>query len=128
MNIQDKCYEVTKSKGFRLTDYAIQTILIATEVEEALQTINIKVAASKKLHKQIKRFRKAMIEIEEARYKEYPSDVSQIKDKDNYIEELTDIIIRVLSIMGSMGVNAEEQIEKKLIKNMSRPKRHNKCF
>lgn len=128
MNIQDKCYEVTKSKGFRLTDYAIQTILIATEVEEALQAINIKVAASKKLHKQIKRFRKAMIEIEEARYKEYPSDVSQIKDKDNYIEELTDIIIRVLSIMGSMGVNAEEQIEKKLIKNMSRPKRHNKCF
>ena len=128
MNIQDKCYEVTKSKGFRLTDYAIQTILIATEVEEALQAINIKVAASKKLHKQIKRFRKAMIEIEEARYKEYPGDVSQIKDKDNYVEELTDIIIRVLSIMGSMGVNAEEQIEKKLIKNMSRPKRHNKCF
>ncbi len=49
-------------------------------------------------------------------------------DMENFKEELADIFIRLGDLCGSLGINIEEQIIKKMDKNKKRPYRHGKDF
>ena len=45
-------------------------------------------------------------------------------DKGNFSEELADIVIRVLDCAGGLGIDLDDEIEKKLEKNRARSFRH----
>lgn len=49
-------------------------------------------------------------------------------DLDNFREELADIFIRLGDLCGSLNINIEEEIIKKMEKNKERPYRHGKDF
>lgn len=48
------------------------------------------------------------------------------EDRENFEEEIADTFIRLLDISGSVGINVEEQISKKMAVNKKRPFRHGK--
>ncbi len=49
-------------------------------------------------------------------------------DLENFREELADIFIRLGDLCGSLNINIEEEIIKKMKKNKERPYRHGKDF
>lgn len=49
-------------------------------------------------------------------------------DIENFKEELADIFIRLGDLCGSLDINIEEEIIKKMEKNKARPYRHGKDF
>ena len=49
-------------------------------------------------------------------------------DIENFMEELADIFIRLGDLCGSLGINIEDEIIKKMEKNKARPYRHGKDF
>ena len=48
------------------------------------------------------------------------------RDRENFEEEIADTFIRLLDICGTMGIDPEEGIERKMNTNESRPYRHGK--
>ena len=50
----------------------------------------------------------------------------RINDRKNFNEEIADTYIRMCDICGSIGIDIEDEITKKMEKNKSRPYRHNK--
>ena len=49
-------------------------------------------------------------------------------DKDNFKEELADIVIRTADLAGGLGIDLEAEIIKKMEKNKKRPYKHGKKF
>jgi NTP pyrophosphatase (non-canonical NTP hydrolase) len=49
-------------------------------------------------------------------------------DRENFKEELADIVIRVFDLCGGLGIDLECEIEKKMEKNRNRPFKHGKEF
>ncbi|MBZ4662791.1 MAG: MazG nucleotide pyrophosphohydrolase domain protein [Caloramator sp.] len=49
-------------------------------------------------------------------------------DKENFKEELADIVIRVFDLCGGLSIDLEHEIEKKMEKNKQRPYKHGKEF
>jgi len=47
-------------------------------------------------------------------------------DDANFAEEIADAMIRLLDITGTMGIDIEREINKKMEKNVERPVRHGK--
>jgi len=47
-------------------------------------------------------------------------------DKKNFNEEIADTFIRLFDICGSIGINIEDEIEKKMEVNKQRPFKHGK--
>jgi len=47
-------------------------------------------------------------------------------DKENFIEEIADVFIRLLDICGSMNIDISDAIYEKMCKNEKRPIRHGK--
>lgn len=50
------------------------------------------------------------------------------EDKDNFNEELADVVIRALDLAGGLGIDLEKEIVKKIEINKTRPYKHNKKF
>lgn len=50
----------------------------------------------------------------------------RVQDQANFREELADSFIRLLDLCGGMGIDIEEEIEKKSNKNKNRPYKHGK--
>ncbi len=50
------------------------------------------------------------------------------EDYVNYHEELADVVIRLGDHCGAMGIDLEDEVKKKLGKNSTRPRLHNKKF
>jgi NTP pyrophosphatase (non-canonical NTP hydrolase) len=48
------------------------------------------------------------------------------KDIENFKEEIADTFIRLFDICGSLGIPIEDEINKKMKINWTRPKKHNK--
>jgi len=48
------------------------------------------------------------------------------QDDANFKEELADTFIRLLDLCGGLGIDIEEEIEKKSLKNKNRPYKHGK--
>lgn len=49
-------------------------------------------------------------------------------DKENFKEELADVVIRVCDLAGGLNIDLQEEIINKVIKNISRPYKHGKEF
>ena len=47
---------------------------------------------------------------------------------DNVVEELADVVIRIADMCGTLGFNLQAAIEKKMLKNESRPYKHGKSY
>ncbi len=50
----------------------------------------------------------------------------RIKDTANFKEEIADAFIRLFDLCGGLGIDIEEEIVRKSIKNKSRPYKHGK--
>ena len=50
----------------------------------------------------------------------------RVQDKANFNEELADTFIRLLDLCGGLKIDIEEEINKKYLKNKSRPYKHGK--
>jgi len=50
----------------------------------------------------------------------------RIQNDDNFREEIADTFIRLLDLCGGLGIDIEEEIEKKARKNKNRPYKHGK--
>ena len=48
------------------------------------------------------------------------------QDDDNFREEIADTFIRLLDLCGGLGIDIEEEINKKSQKNKNRPYKHGK--
>ena len=48
------------------------------------------------------------------------------QDEANFREELADTFIRLFDLCGGLGIDIEEEIEKKSLKNKNRPYKHGK--
>lgn len=55
-------------------------------------------------------------------------DALRKRDKDNFKEEIADTVLRICDLCGGLDINLEEEIKKKMEKNIDRPYLHNKAF
>ena len=51
-----------------------------------------------------------------------------VNGSDNFREELADATIRILDICGTVGIDLEEEIRKKMQVNEERPNKHGRYF
>lgn len=49
-------------------------------------------------------------------------------NRENFKEELADVCIRVFDLCGGLDIDLENEIIKKMAKNLDRPYKHNKLF
>ncbi|MCC5422477.1 MazG nucleotide pyrophosphohydrolase domain-containing protein [Clostridium botulinum] len=49
-------------------------------------------------------------------------------DRENFKEELADIVIRVADLAGGLDIDLEKEIKNKMDKNKNRPYKHGKAF
>ncbi len=127
----DRCAEITRSKGFDTSQHATQVALIATEVAEALHEIRPRDGMDTRMLWLIAKICTVCDEIEEHRREvsDY-RDASEVKDPARLLEELADVVIRVLSYVGGNGCKAGflRSLSDKLEKNAARPQKHGKGF
>lgn len=128
-DIINECGRITESKGFDTSQHLTQTMLIATEVAEAVAETK---GASSPLMQRLKtRLLLWAEELEEARAKGLVNeDLTLIDDMAAYLEEHADIVIRVFSYIGANGWTDEfvHAIESKMERNRNRPMKHGKGF
>lgn len=55
-------------------------------------------------------------------------EADRIDDWDNFKEELADICIRTFSLCGHLGIDLEDEIIKKMLKNSTCPPMHNRRY
>jgi len=128
----DICTEITRSKGFKPEDtLALQITLIMTECAEALKELIVDIEDAE-THNLILDIAELLDKFEEMRKEKETKDYSEIivNRKNNFLEELADIQIRVNSLVGSLGLGEEyEQIKaEKIQRNKERPKLHGKKY
>jgi hypothetical protein len=122
------CGGITKEHGFDVSQYATQVLLIATEVDEALEHVG------PSGNKNIGAFR-ADLRIRTRDFEDYRngtkvdhSDNSRITNQQEFLEELSDICIRVFSFVGGNDFTDEflATFAAKVKKNADRPHKHGK--
>ena len=127
----DRCWRVTESKGFRPQEQiGLQLMLIASEVAEAMQETSVEISDSN-LESHTVIFQDILEEFESKRKQVgYIQDNTKIINRDNLLEELADVCIRVFSFVGAMELSQEfiEGLNKKIEKNKKRPVLHGKGF
>jgi len=55
-------------------------------------------------------------------------EADRLGDKDNFKEEIADTFIRLFDLCGYLDIDIENEINKKMIKNIKRPKLHRKRY
>jgi len=55
-------------------------------------------------------------------------EADRIGDRENFAEELADVIIRVADLCGGLGIDIEKAVEQKMCKNEGRPRLHGKRY
>lgn len=126
-NLVRECHKTSKSKGFQLNDHIKQLLLIATEVDEALDEVTAEMEHI--LLRSVRtKFQNLMKEFESIRKKEYLFEDSKIVDPFHLAEELADICIRVFSYAGANNIDLTYAIQDKIRKNKERPEKHGKAF
>ena len=122
-----ECAEITRSKGFDVTQHATHIMLIATECAEALECVDGTCSSNS--------FRAELLEwarlLEHYRkITPYYTDASVVGGKMHLLEELADVQIRLASYVGGNGWTAEflAALSAKVEKNRHRPHKHGKGF
>ena len=124
--LQNRAYTITKGRGFDLSSNVVQLLLIGTEIQEAIECFDVNVPNL--LRPILIKFSASMNNLEELRKTIKLSDASKLKVNNNLPEELADIVIRVMTYAGSRGIDLQDEIEKKLRVNETRPHLHGKKF
>lgn len=137
-DLVDRNFKITDSKGFfeSPSGYATQTLLIATEIFEALKELNIRV--DRELRPIMVEFFTSMqaleiIRKENARLEDDNSDIKEGR-KENLLEELADIVIRVFSLAGYLqdaepvSKTFSDILLEKMEVNLNREYKHGKQF
>lgn len=123
------CADITRSKGFDVTQHATQIALMATEVAEALECVSE--TGNRHTDRTIRMLRTVCDDFEayRKRAKDY-TDKSQILDQQHLLEELTDKCIRIFSYVGGNGMTEQfvGTMQAKIEKNRTRPHKHGKGF
>jgi len=125
------CGEITKSKGFDTTQHVKQLLLIASEVQEAMEEIEIEIEGTHgKLIDIIASFEYDMQSFEYNRKKHNLPENSKIVNHEHLMEELSDILIRVFSYAYQFdnGKPLIKALNKKIAVNKERPHLHGKQF
>jgi NTP pyrophosphatase (non-canonical NTP hydrolase) len=111
-DLAKEIYETSKSKGFwsidQVSEFSIVPIklaLIGDEVSEALR-------------------------VHRDEYVDSPQEMNNMTmdQEQDFVEELADIVIRVLDLAGGLGLDIEQSIDAKVKKNKDRPYRHGKRY
>lgn len=134
-DIIQTCADITRNKGFDVTQHATQIALIATEVVEALECLRVPTEEKTRGEMMVERTVKglsATCHAFEVYRKNAPihCDTSTIGDQHELLEELADICIRVFSYVGGNGWKDEftQALTDKIQKNAGRPHKHGKGF
>lgn len=135
VNIIEECAATTKSKGFSTDQHATQIVLIATEVAEALECIELEQFPTSTAEAATNIFVRSLI-WESSRYESIRkatlshNDPSIVADQKHLNEELADICIRVFSYVGGNGQTKQfiDALIAKMEKNRNRPHKHGKGF
>jgi NTP pyrophosphatase (non-canonical NTP hydrolase) len=139
MTINDyckQCSEIAVSKGFDLKQMPEQLLLIASEVGEALENLEIDYDQNDRLriktNTHVMDFVVSMAIFENRRegnfYEELIREPFKLKQPNNLPEELADIAIRLFSFCGGNGIDLQKAIDDKIEKNMAREYLHGKRF
>lgn len=129
--LYETCGKITSSKGFQLEAHATQICLIATEVAEALEHINISSCGY-----ETKMFIETLRTISNV-YEKYRKDEtishednSNLENLNEFLEEMADIQIRIASYISGNNFydKFEEILKTKIEKNKNRPYLHGKKF
>jgi len=147
-----ECWEITKSKGFDVSMMPEQIMLIASECAEALAAMRIDEVpapeASESMLRVVDEFRRVMATLEAIRRHKCkvtklmftlssPHADPRLADRDtaelarqNFLEELADIQIRLASFVEGNGLTDEflAALRAKMEKNKTRPHKHGKSF
>ena len=127
--IQEKCHATASGKGFNLNEHVKQLLLIGSEVQEAIESIEVnRDCTDPELLFVHDSFRNIMDILEHTRRYRTLDECSMIKDKANHAEELADTIIRVLSYAHELGYDMQDEVERKARINETRPRLHGKEF
>lgn len=125
--LMEQAYGVVNDKGFDFKQHALQELLTASEVAEALENIDIR-DSSPEIFQVYQTFMQLMYELEVLR-KEMPlTDNSKITNKRMYAEEKADQVIRIMTKCYADGIDLQREIQIKLEKNKQRPYLHGKKF
>ncbi len=134
--IQD-CAEVTKSKGFKVDLHATQIALMATEVAEALEHVEMWSSGEERVDSVTRQFIAELVTASEKfeHYRKSPLaiehvDESKIKSIYHLEEELADLCIRVFSYVGGNDRSMQflASLRAKIEKNKGRAALHGKRF
>lgn len=129
--LYETCGEITSSKGFQTNQHATQICLIATEVAEALEHINI-TSCGYETKMFIETLRTLSDVYEKYRKDEAISheDNSSLENLNEFLEEMADIQIRIASYISGNNFydEFEEILKAKIEKNKNRPYLHGKKF
>lgn len=124
--IMEICYATTKANGFDLKGYIKQMLFILTEVGEALEELKIDDINT---NSQLISFNNKAImlarEIEQARKETFLEENTQIANKEHFVEEIVDIIIRCFSLLTHLEADTK-YILKKMFINTQREYLHGK--
>jgi hypothetical protein len=128
------CAEITKSKGFKVSEFATQMLLIASECAEAMECLGISQGA-KPESVEFEWIKKEFMSLMR-RFENYRStatdhvDNSYVHNLEGYIEEVADIQIRVCSHIGGNFLTDQftKGLKAKMEKNRKRPHKHGKGF
>ena len=121
--------EITKSKGFDISQYTLQLLLIIDEVMEAMEELDGIGDIAPEINMIYLSIKETMNYFRHIRKTKLVHDKSTIKNTDHFIEELADIFIRLMSFVEQFdSMKFEEWIIKKMEMNKNRPIRHGKKF
>jgi hypothetical protein len=125
------CAEITKSKGFDVTQHNSQLLLIASEIAEALE--NHSVSSNMVINSFHSQFINLMNDFEDYRKRINPNefeDYCTVLNQNQQLEELADAFIRIGSYVSGNGLIDKflAALLNKISKNKQRPVRHGKGF
>lgn len=132
MNLQQiikECGEITTSKGFDCSQHLKQLLLIADEVDEALEHILVDRTDTDMILKMYhNNFHTNINEFHRMRKECNFEEKSRIIDAEKLVEEMADICIRVFSYCAFNDLNLADAIEQKMQKNRNRGVMHGNKF
>lgn len=104
--------------------YAIPTklMLIVSELSEALEADRIGRYA------RIDEYERQMAAMNFIRFSEFDPDQFVFYIKDSFEDEIADTFIRLLDLVGQLGIDIEKHIELKMQYNQTRPNKHGKKY
>lgn len=130
----ERCAAIQKAKGFNPIQHATQIAMVATEVAEALEELHIPMDTDDVTRRFIDTLKIECFKLEQHRanlkvgYRHF--DTSEVINRDAFLRELSDIVIRVFSYVGGNDMTKEfvVTLHEVVTEGENRAYLHNKRF